>query len=116
MILVYEYQAKIVRVVDGDTVHAEVDLGFDIRFTMKLRLMGINAPELRTDDGKSARDFLMRLLMVNGEYQTCTIRTEKDRTEKYGRYLATIFVPSGEFALNVNLEMIENGYAVPYYP
>lgn len=106
----YEYQARIIRVVDGDTVHAEVDLGFDVRFTMKLRLTGINAPELSTPEGQAAREWLIgRLGDVN---QVVTIRTEKDRTEKYGRYLATIMLAWA----NINAELVSEGHAVVYKP
>lgn len=104
----YIYNATILRVVDGDTVDAAVDLGFDIHMNMKLRLMGINAPELSTLEGKNARDWLTTILA--GENNQITIRTEKDRTEKYGRYLATLLIGD----VSINQMMIDDGYAVVY--
>ena len=46
----YEYKAKLVRVVDGDTIDCEIDLGFDITVRQRVRFAGINAPESRTRD------------------------------------------------------------------
>ena len=103
----YEYQGTILRVVDGDTVDAEVDLGFDVRFTMRLRLFGINAPEMKTPAGPLAKEHLDELL---GD-EVITVRTKKDKQEKYGRYLATLILADGT---NVNLEMIADGHAVVY--
>ena len=90
----YEYQAFVRDVYDGDTVTVDMDLGFDhlIR-SMKLRLYGINTPELRggTDEEKSkarkARDYL-RLLVL---HDNIIVKTIRDKTGKYGRYLAVLF-------------------------
>lgn len=110
----YEYRATIMRVVDGDTVHADVDLGFDIRVRMKFRLTGINAPELNTDAGKMARAHLIDLLGMPPEgmgQPVMLVRTEKDRQEKYGRYLATLLLPDGT---SVNQRMVADGFAAVY--
>lgn len=104
----YEYAATIARVVDGDTVHAEVDFGCDTYRRMTLRLYGINAPELNTAAGKEARAFLAE--MVEG--RAVTLHTVKDRTEKYGRYLATLFIAGKQ--QSVNETMVATGHAVPY--
>ena len=93
----YSYPAEIIRVVDGDTINvrvtlADIDLGFGIHLNqthdIKLRLAGINAPETSTKEGKTAADVLTKWLPVGG---TCTVVTVKDRTEKYGRYLAWVY-------------------------
>lgn len=102
----YEYQAKVLRVIDGDTVDVLVELGFHVTLSMKIRLYGINAPELKEETGKTARDYLFS--RVYGK--TITIRTFKDRTEKYGRFLATILL-DGE---NINEDLVTKGYAKPY--
>lgn len=104
----YEYQAKIVRVVDGDTVDVLVDLGFHISIEMKLRLYGINTPELKEEAGKTARDYLFNRLYN----KTVTIKTYKDRQEKYGRYLSTVLL-DGE---NINEDLVDKGYAKRYLP
>lgn len=105
----YEYRAKIVRIVDGDTVHADVDLGFDSHQFMTLRLAGIDAPEMGTQEGKDAKEYLTLLLApTRGQV---IIQTEKDRREKYGRYLATLFGGGG---MDINATMVETGHAVNY--
>lgn len=78
----YEYAASILKVVDGDTVHADLDLGLDARMRTTLRLAGINAPELSTQAGPPARAFLQYLLATGGPL---VVRTVKDKREKYGR-------------------------------
>lgn len=107
--MAYEYNATVLRVVDGDTVDVEVDLGFHIFIQMKLRLIGVNAPELKEDAGKVARDALTVLLPFGKQV---TINTVRDRQEKYGRYLATIHT-SG-LSESVNDWLVDKGYAVRY--
>ena len=105
----YTYRATILRVVDGDTCHVEIDLGLDVRVRTTLRLAGINAPELPTDAGKAAKVFLDTLL-ASGEV---LVRTVKDRREKYGRYLGTLYVyPAEGPALDANATMVSSGHAV----
>lgn len=103
----YEYQAKILRVVDGDTVEAEVDLGFHIKMNMSIRLAGINAPEMKTVEGKKTKAELITLL----EDKTVTILTLKDKQEKYGRYLGIIMKGNQ----NINEWLVEQKMAVRYY-
>lgn len=115
----YEYLATPVRVVDGDTVDVAVDLGFRIGMTMRLRLYGINAPEMKTPAGAPAKAHLADLIessLVDGRL---LIHTQKDRTEKYGRYLATLFAPNGPTdrdgdPISINDLMVAHGHAVPY--
>ena len=110
----YTYQAKIISVYDGDTCTAVIDLGFRISFEIKLRLAGINTPELRgeeRDKGLEARDFLGNLILN----QKVVIKTYKDSQEKYGRYLADIyFIDSSGNQTHVNQNMVDEGYAKPY--
>jgi micrococcal nuclease len=108
----YEYRAKIERVVDGDTVVVTVDLGFSIRSKMVLRLYGINAPELVGDPGpgRASKEFLVSLV----EGRDVTIRTYKDKGDKYGRILAELFCDGD--AESVNRQMIRAGFAVEYPP
>jgi micrococcal nuclease len=109
----YEYRAQVIRVVDGDTVHAAIDLGIDTRVNLTLRLNGINAPEKNTVEGIAASEWLEARLAqapFGHDGPIVTIRTEKDRREKYGRYLATILI-AGE---DINAAMIREGMAVAY--
>ena len=105
----YEYAATVLKVVDGDTVHLEVDLGLDQSRKLSARLYGINAPELNTAAGKAARQHLT-FLLFGGDGPRVTVRTYKDRREKYGRYLGTL-VKAG---VDVNHQMVEDGHAVVY--
>lgn len=106
----YEYKAKIVRVIDGDTLEVDIDLGFKTTLQReKLRLIGIDTPEIRSSNlkekehGLLAKTYVEKLLPVGSEI---LVKTEKDKTGKYGRYLARVFV--GELELNQLLK--ENGF------
>lgn len=102
----YEYQATIVSVHDGDTITVDVDLGFGIWFTKQpLRLYGLNAPELSTPAGKEVAKFAQIMLPVG---ITITIHTIKDEKEKYGRYLAVVFLPDGS---SFNQLLLDTGRA-----
>lgn len=103
----YEYTAKVIRIVDADTIWLDVDLGFDVRRKDSFRLAGINAPEVSTVEGKAARDWLVDLLKPGDEV---VVRTQKDHREKYGRYLAVI-VSRGR---NLNDDLVKTGHAVLY--
>lgn len=104
----YEYRATIVANVDGDTVHARIDLGFDIFHDHTLRFAGINAPERATPRGREAAAFVAELVPPGA---VLTIRTAKDRAEKYGRYLAWLVLSDGRC---VNRLLVDAGYAVAY--
>lgn len=104
----YAYTATLLHVVDGDTVWLDVDLGFDVSRRDSFRLLGINAPEMGTSAGVEARQALAALL-PSGR-RAIDVRTTKDKREKYGRYLASLFVGG----VDVNGWMVENGFAVPY--
>ncbi|MBB3123838.1 micrococcal nuclease [Mesoflavibacter sabulilitoris] len=108
----YNYKAKIIDVYDGDTVTAMVDLGFLHFQEMKLRLYGIDTPELRGEEreqGIIVRDILREMVLG----KEVTIRSYKDKQGKYGRYLANIILEDG---LEVNQWLVDNGHAKEYYP
>ena len=105
----YYYNAEIIKVYDGDTVTAVVDLGFDVKVKMKLRLLGIDTPELRGDErpeGLVSRDYLRGMILD----KNVLIETKKDKSGKYGRMLATIYLDD----LNINEHLIQEGYAEIY--
>lgn len=122
----YQYEAEVLAVVDGDTLHLNVtlvdmDLGFDTRITQSqrviVRLAGIDALPQSTPGGKKATDWLIREIFIPGnEMGKVLIRTTKDKKEKYGRYLADLWMPGEDpdQALSINQTMIELGLAVPY--
>lgn len=105
----YVYKADIVSVFDGDTCTAIVDLGMRVSVEITIRLYGINTPELRGAqklDGIKARDFLRSKVLM----KSVIIKTYKDKTEKFGRWLADIWLDG----VNINQEMITNGHAIAY--
>ncbi|MEZ4874677.1 MAG: thermonuclease family protein [Flavobacteriaceae bacterium] len=107
----YQYKAKIIDVYDGDTVTAVVDLGFLHFQEMKLRLYGIDTPELKGEEreqGLVVRDILRGLILD----KEVMIHSYKDKQGKYGRYLATIFLDG----LNINNWLVDEGHAVVYLP
>lgn len=115
----YEYNCKIRRVVDGDTVDVDIDLGFGVVYAnQRIRLYGIDTPESRTRDpyekffGKMAAQFLAEKL---GE--SCVIRTRKDGKGKYGRVLGQFLVYDNETdsQMTVNDIMIRDHLAVRYH-
>ena len=113
----YIYRIKSVgRVVDGDTIDADIDLGFDISLTKRIRLAGVDTPESRTKDlkekelGIDAKNWLKHRL--EGA-EDIIIRTElPDSTEKYGRIIGHLYI-NGEDA-SLNNQMITEGYALEY--
>ena len=111
----YIYDAQIVDVYDGDTVTALVDLGFHVYTNQKLRLYGIDTPEIRGKEraeGLLSRD-IVREAILN---KKVVIKTAKDKQGKYGRYLATIFVDMDQDDIldDLNQWLVDNGYAEKY--
>jgi micrococcal nuclease len=113
----YEYFVREVKnVVDGDTIDVIIDLGFDILFSSRVRLAGIDTPESRTTDkaekalGIEAKEYLKKQLK---DAKSVVIRTEKmDSSEKYGRILGWVYI-NGE-SESINNKMINDGYAWGY--
>ena len=116
----YEYNAKVTSVHDGDTFKATVDLGFSVFVEQTFRMQGINAPELKAPtllSGTASRDKL-RELILDKEIIIKSFKPESSlKQEKYGRYLAMVYIfdeYSRRFSLNANKLMIDGGFAVPY--
>tara|TARA_Y100000310_G_scaffold93192_1_gene90741 strand:+ start:1111 stop:1461 length:351 start_codon:yes stop_codon:yes gene_type:complete len=114
----YEYNAKCTRVVDGDTIDCDIDLGFGIVLhKQRVRLSGINTPEIRTKDlnekqrGLKAKQRVIEIL--NSIDNSFILRTtEYNSTGKYGRILGIIVIESSLVSLNDML--IEEGHAEVY--
>ena len=108
----YTYNAKLDRVVDGDTIDALVDLGFDTWKKVRIRMVGMNAPESRTRDleekklGLATKSRLIELL-GNGDFIL-----QSHGVGKYGRCLGEIFI---EENISINQTLINEGYATEYY-
>ena len=109
----YEYRGYVRKIYDGDTITVDVDLGFGIELKgQKMRLLRINAPEVRGEQrpaGLKSRDAL-RGLIGN---KWVIIRTIRDKKGKYGRWLAEVFLNQGDTQLNVNDWLITEGHAEP---
>ena len=91
----YEYKARVKRVVDGDTIDFEVDLGFNVKINIRGRLLGVNTPERGHEDWNKATSKCIELLQSVGNPSTApvegtqvTIKTSK--TGKFGRWLVDI--------------------------
>jgi len=110
----YTYKAKLDRVIDGDTIDANIDLGFDITIHKRIRLTGIDTPESRTRDleekarGLASKARLVELL-GDGDFML-----ESREVGKFGRVLGTIYTIAEE-SININDTLVEEGYAVEYY-
>ncbi|MFC7723417.1 thermonuclease family protein [Nonomuraea recticatena] len=89
------YAATVAKVVDGDTLDLVVDLGFGTSHKIRARLVGVYAPELGAAEGKGeqAAEFTRAWAAEHGP--VLTVRTFRDRKERYGRYLATITSADG---------------------
>jgi len=110
----YHYCMKVTKVVDGDTIYGDVDLGFNfVQKKMKFRMAGINTPEIRgvnREAGLKAKDYVINKLMD----KDVIIITKKDVIEKYGRYLAFIYYQDGFEWKCINDELINLGLAVKF--
>jgi len=110
----YIYRVKeVLKIVDGDTIDANIDLGFDVTVKKRVRFMGINTPECRTRDliekqfGFAAKEYAKILLPVDSEQ----ILLSKKFAGKFGRILGDFAIDETSFAEM----MLENHYAAPYF-
>ena len=106
----YEYSAEVKKVYDGDTITVDFDLGFGIILRkQKIRLVGINAPEVRgkqREAGLKTRDSLRARILG----KTVTIKTSKDKKGKYGRWLGEVYIKDE----NINQWLLNEGLASEY--
>jgi micrococcal nuclease len=117
---VYEYKANLVKVVDGDTVDVDIDLGFGVWMRdERVRIMGIDTPESRTSDkveklfGLAAKNRVKEMLESNVILKTFAAKDGEDMKGKFGRILGDFFIESeGKLLTEV---MINEGHAVPYH-
>ena len=114
----WTYRCKLRRVVDGDTVDVDIDLGFGIwQMNERVRIMGIDTPESRTRDkiekkfGLAAKAKLKSLLGPNPVLQTTISKKGEDMKGKFGRVLGD-FIIEGKPVTEI---MCKSGHAVPYF-
>jgi|TARA_B100001094_G_scaffold306083_1_gene336509 micrococcal nuclease len=115
----YEYRVKVVKIVDGDTVDVDIDLGFGVWLKKeRIRMFGIDTPESRTRDldekkyGLMAKDYITRLLDDEGGI---VLKTHKDAEGKYGRILGELWRTTDFADTSINDLMIKNHHAVSYH-
>lgn len=102
---VYRYRAEATRVVDGDTLEVEVDLGFYVRCRIKVRLRGVDTPERGQEGWEEAKDFLNHLTL--GE--ELVLESYKDR-RTFERWVCDVYDGDG---LSLAQQIIESGRGVP---
>lgn len=113
----FVYKAKIEKVIDGDTLDVNIDLGFDIWVKNRIRLYGVNTPETHTSNelekvqGLKSKEFVQTWV---SSYSNVVIKTIKDKHEKYGRLLAYVWEDGSESNM-LNDLLIKNGLAQPYF-
>tara|TARA_B100001057_G_scaffold207097_1_gene207811 strand:- start:7030 stop:7389 length:360 start_codon:yes stop_codon:yes gene_type:complete len=113
----YTYSAKLIRVIDGDTIDLEIDLGFDLSIRQRLKLFGVDTPDSRSADpeikqkGLEAKQRLTELLPR--QFKIVTILNKRG---KYGRVLGEVFIKDNDGGkdINVNDLMVKEGHAVKY--
>lgn len=113
------YDAEVIRIIDGDTIEIRLDLGCHTYRRETVRMFGINAPESHgptAPAGKAAKEHLAKILTGA---PTILVHTIRDKSEKFGRLLADIFLPikdTGVFdTITVNQRMIDAGHAKAYF-
>tara|TARA_R110002020_G_C16240847_1_gene769099 strand:- start:113 stop:457 length:345 start_codon:yes stop_codon:yes gene_type:complete len=108
----YVYNAKLLRVIDGDTVDALIDLGFDTWVKKRIRLYGIDTPETRTRDKEEKKKGLAAKARLKEILAACNDEfiLSSHGLGKYGRCLGELFINSG----NINQQLITEGHAKKY--
>jgi len=115
----YEYRVSVLRVVDGDTVDVDIDLGFGMWIRKeRVRIMGIDTPESRTRDkiekvfGIAAKNRLKELLKGKPVLKTQVSKSGEDMKGKFGRILGDFIIEDGRMVTDI---MIEEGHCVAYF-
>ena len=120
----YEYKTKVVRVIDGDTVDVDIDLGFGVWLKKeRVRIMGIDTPESRTRDkvekkfGLASKARLKSLLGKDPVLKTQVSKKGEDMKGKFGRILGdfTVYDSNVDAWRPVTQILVEEGHAVPYF-
>lgn len=109
------YRSRVVRVVDGDTVDIEIDAGFRSHRIERIRLLGVNAPEVKGIsrlDGDAATAYVRAWLSSDGSPDAWPLRIQTEKSDSFGRYLGRLWRISDGRELNADL--LDSGHAVPF--
>ena len=112
----YTYKANLDRVVDGDTIDVNIDLGFDITVHKRVRLAGIDTPESRTRDLEEKKRGLAAKYRLTEILDMGSLVVESKEVGKYGRVLGVLIIyPDNlDLPINVNEMLVDEGHAVEY--
>lgn len=116
----YEYNVRIDRVVDGDTVDCWIDLGYNLQIHKRIRFAGINAPETRTRDleekkrGLIAKEWLQKKVDPKYVGSSKDIILKSYEYGKYGRVIGELFIVSGSRKQSINKMMLAEGLVTEY--
>ena len=112
----YTYKAELDRVIDGDTIDVNIDLGFDITVHKRIRLAGIDTPESRTRDLEEKKRGLASKARLVELLDTGDLVVESQEVDKYGRVLGVLHIyPKDDLPFNINETLVKEGYAVEYW-
>ncbi len=106
---IHIYKAHVDSIYDGDTITCTINCGFGMT-KQKIRLYGIDCPEMRgseKEEGRDARDVLRSKIL----HKDILLKTIKDKKGKYGRYLGIIYMQESDTFININDWLVENNYA-----
>lgn len=114
----WRYRARLVRVVDGDTLELEVDLGFGARYAAAIRLLGVDAPELPSADGDRSRAALAQLVAAGAGAWPLRVQTHRlasgSEARSFARWVGTVWVAAADGGLvDVGAALIAMGAARP---
>ena len=112
----YTYKAELDRVIDGDTIDVNIDLGFDITVHKRIRLAGIDTPESRTRDLEEKKRGLASKARLIELLDKGNLVVESQEVDKYGRVLGILHMyPEDNLPFNINETLVKEGYAVEYW-
>jgi len=107
----FKYFAELIRIIDGDTFVAKIDLGFSTHRKETVRLAGINTPESRTRNLEEKKHGLAAKKALGDMLTNCKeLIVEVKEVGKYGRALGVVYADG----ININFELIDRGFAYPY--
>ena len=112
---VYTYRVKeVVKVIDGDTIDVQLDIGFASYLRKRLRFLGVDTYEVRGDEREKGLLAKARLIEMLGAADQIYVQTVMDSKGKYGRVLAWVWVENNGKLTLVNTQLIEEGHGVAY--
>jgi len=111
----YNYKAKVLRVIDGDTIDILIDLGWKIQIKDRIRFLGVDTPETRTRDKEEKKRGLEAKKYVIDKIEGKEIEIHTEKAGKFGRYLATVYYLEGKKKINLNKELVKKGLGKEYF-